>query len=81
MIQTNLEKLEMVHFMRFLKKNQILGKYMYNYHIQNSFVQLTKGQQIMSGFGWSKTKQGGTFWCKIEHQWNDEYQKFSNSLQ
>ena len=80
MIQTNLEKLEMVHFMRFLKKNQILGKYMHNFNIQNSILQITKGQQIMSGFGWAKTKQGGTFWGNIERQWEDEYQNFFQSL-
>ena len=68
-----LEKLEKVHFLRFLKKNKILGIFMHNYYTSKYSEIQTKGEQIMSGFTWTETEQGGYFWSRICNQWRDEY--------
>ena len=78
---TQLEKLEIAHFLRFLKKKHILGDFMQEYYKQKGNVDLAKGQQILSAFSWSKSKQGSKFWISISHQWTIEYQNFVSSQQ
>jgi hypothetical protein len=75
---TQLEKLEMAHFMRFLKKERILYKFINACHTQNRIV-LLGGCEIMCGFKWSETKQGSKFWDNIEHQWSIEYHTFKKA--
>ena len=67
-------------FIKFLKKEKVLGQYIKNTELAKRFgndemIRLchknNQNQFINQSFTWSDTKEGHKFWCKLHDKWVD----------